>query len=182
MRDLPNLHQSRKISELCDRFNLTDPFRLLCPERLDYSFAPWGNMQNNRSRLDFFLISKKISESVDKCNIKPAVQSKLFHHKAICVWFAKKKTVSSRPNITEINGITVILGSIYGPNIRENNFFVNLSNSIERLGDFPVVIGGDWNATLSCIPVDDNPDVLNMRDLPNLHHSRKISELCDRFN
>jgi exonuclease III len=82
----------------------------------------------------------------------------------------------------EINGSTVILGSIYGPNNRDNNFFANLSNSIERLGDFPVVIGADWNATLSCLPVDDNPDVLNMRELPNLAHSRKIAELCVKFN
>jgi exonuclease III len=101
MRELPNLYHSRKISELCDKFSLADPFRLLYPERLDYSFAPWGNVRNNRSRLDFFLISKTIAESVADCIIKPAVQSKLFDHKAISVYFAKKKPASSRPNISD---------------------------------------------------------------------------------
>jgi len=100
MRDIPNIYHSRKISDLCDRFNLTDPFRLLYPEKLEYSYAPWGNIRNNRSRIDFFLISKSVSESVAECCIKPTVQSKLFDHKAICVSFVKAKPLTSRPNIS----------------------------------------------------------------------------------
>jgi exonuclease III len=79
----------------------------------------------------------------------------------------------------EINDQTVIIGSIYGPNNRDDNFFANLSGSLRRLGRYPIIIGGDWNSTLSCLPVQDNPDVMNMQDVPNAAHSRKIQELCN---
>ncbi len=67
----------------------------------------------------------------------------------------------------EITGLTVILGTIYGPNQRDDNFFEQLDSGLDRLGNFPVVLGGDWNATFSCLPVNDNPDIFNMRDVPN---------------
>ncbi len=81
-----------------------------------------------------------------------------------------------------VSGQTVILGSVYGPNNRNDDFFVLLCEAIHRLGEHPTVIGGDWNATPSCLPVTDNPDVLNMQEVPNAVHSRKIRELCERFN
>jgi hypothetical protein len=65
-----------------------------------YSYAPWGNSRDNRSRIDFFLISENIIQSVDECLIKPSVQSKLFEHKAILLSFKKKKPVVSRPTIS----------------------------------------------------------------------------------
>ncbi len=65
---------------------------------------------------------------------------------------------------------TVILGSIYGPNKRDDDFFTRLSNALTRLGNYPIVLGGDWNATPSCLPVHTNPDVCFMRDVPNAAH------------
>jgi hypothetical protein len=47
----------------------------------------------------------------------------------------------------EINDQTVIIGSIYGPNNRDDNFFVNLSGSLRRLGRYPIIIGGDGTPT-----------------------------------
>jgi exonuclease III len=99
MRDVPNIHHSRKIFDLCERRNLTDPFTQLYQEKLDYSYAPWGNIRNNRSRIDFFLIFKSVSESVAEC-LKSAVQRKLFDHKAIYVSFEKTRPLLSRPNIS----------------------------------------------------------------------------------
>jgi len=82
----------------------------------------------------------------------------------------------------EINNIKVIIGSVYGPNKRDDDFFRRLHTSLERLGNFPIVIAGDWNATYSCLPVLENPDVLNMQNVPNLAHSKKIKDLCNSFN
>jgi exonuclease III len=83
MSALPNPSNSKKIKDLCESFKLTDPYRLLYPNRIEFSYAPWGNNRENRSRIDFFLISETIAQQVEECLIKPSVQSKLFDHKAI---------------------------------------------------------------------------------------------------
>jgi hypothetical protein len=78
----------------------------------------------------------------------------------------------------EINNCTIIIASIYGPNETNLNFFVNLKNSIQRLGNFPCILGGDWNATHSCLPIASNIDVINMQALPNITNSKKLKEIC----
>jgi exonuclease III len=76
------------------------------------------------------------------------------------------------------NGNVFIIGTIYGPNSRDPAFFMRLRNDIVSLGNFPTILGGDFNATYSCLPVADNPDCLNMQQLPNSFHSELISDLC----
>jgi exonuclease III len=76
---------------------------------------------------------------------------------------------------------TVIIGAIYGQNKRDDDFYNRLNTSLERLGDVPIILGGDWNATFSCLPVLENPDVLFMQDVPNSAHSKKIREICNNF-
>jgi hypothetical protein len=56
MAGLPNPTNSRKVNEMCETLKLTDPFRILYPYKIDFSYAPWGNVRENRSRLDFFLV------------------------------------------------------------------------------------------------------------------------------
>ncbi len=41
-----------------------------------------------------------------------------------------------------INEHTVILGSIYGPNITNARFLDRLSSSLANLGNYPVLLGG----------------------------------------
>jgi exonuclease III len=100
MQALPSIANSKKIKEMCLELGLSDPFRVLFPNKLDYSYAPWGNTRNNRSRLDFFVISNNIIPLVTDCWIKPSVQSRLFDHKAVFLDFTVTKPMSSRPNIT----------------------------------------------------------------------------------
>jgi exonuclease III len=100
MAALPNPANSKKIKELCESLKLTDPYRLLYPNRIEFSYAPWGNTRDNRSRIDFFLISEHIAPSVEECKIKPSVQSKLFDHKAITLSFRKKIEARGRPTIS----------------------------------------------------------------------------------
>jgi exonuclease III len=100
MSALPNPSNSKKIKDLCDVLKLTDPYRLLYPNRIEFSYAPWGNSRENRSRIDFFLISEKIAQQVEECQIKPSVQSKLFDHKAIVLNFKKKCNNTGRPTIS----------------------------------------------------------------------------------
>jgi hypothetical protein len=100
MAGLPNPTNSRKVNKMCEMLKLTDPFRILYPHKIDFSYAPWGNLRKNRSRLDFFLVSESIIPLVEDCSIKPCVQSRLFDHKAVLLNFKKKKAPSSRPTIS----------------------------------------------------------------------------------
>jgi hypothetical protein len=100
MANLPNHPNCKSLSALSRNKKLIDPFRLLWPDRLDYSYTPRDVTRLNRSRLDFFLISRDISESVSECDIAPCVQSKLFDHKAVTLSFAGKKPVVTIPTVS----------------------------------------------------------------------------------
>jgi exonuclease III len=78
-------------------------------------------------------------------------------------------------------GTEIILISIYGSNNNDDGFFVQLDTWLTEFGNLPVIIGGDWNATYSTDRVEFNIDCLNMARLPNLSHSNKINELCEKF-
>jgi exonuclease III len=80
-----------------------------------------------------------------------------------------------------IRGSEVCLICIYGPNNNDLQFFENLANYIRLAGNIPVIIGGDWNCTVSADPAPDNPDCLNMARAPNLLHSVKLNEICDEY-
>jgi len=84
--------------------------------------------------------------------------------------------------MAEIKGNNLILGSIYGPNNHDNEFFTSLQRDIASLGDFFTVLGGDWNCTLSCNNIDNNIDCINMATPPNLRHSNYVSTLCENLN
>jgi exonuclease III len=80
-----------------------------------------------------------------------------------------------------INEHTVILGLIYGPNNSDDRFFVRLNNSLASLGNFPIVLGGDWNTTFCSSPLAANIDVINMQNLPNPANSKSLNKLCRDF-
>jgi len=100
MINLPNAPNGKSLEKLRNEKKLIDPFRLLWPERIDFSYVPRDSTKTNRSRLDFFLISKSIATKVTECDIKLAVQSKLFDHKAISLSFLNKKVPVSLPTIS----------------------------------------------------------------------------------
>jgi len=54
---------------------------------------------------------------------------------------------------------------------------------LSRWRNLPIirVLGGDWNATYSNLPVDTNPDVLFMRALPSVQRTARILQICDEF-
>ena len=79
-------------------------------------------------------------------------------------------------------GTALILGSIYGPNDYNPDFFTRLETAIRSLGDVPVIIGGDWNCTFSTDPLFFNIDCRNMQNLPNLRHSHRVRDLCGNLN
>jgi hypothetical protein len=64
------------------------------------------------------------------------------------------------------DGKIVILCAIYGPNNVQPEFFQSLKRSLLSMGDYPIIMGGDWNCTTSCENSPLNEDILNMRTPP----------------
>ena len=61
----------------------------------------------------------------------------------------------------------IVLGSVYGPNLDLGceAFYEKISETLNRWRGIPCIIGGDWNATPSNLPLNENPDVLFMRNI-----------------
>jgi hypothetical protein len=81
-----------------------------------------------------------------------------------------------------VQGKQLVVGSIYGPNNTDHAFFDNLNRDLFAFGNVPIILGGDWNATYSNLPVDVNPDCFNMAALPNRTHSDLINNMCVTFS
>ncbi len=83
----------------------------------------------------------------------------------------------------KVRNVEMIVGAIYGPNLDNNclEFFNFISNTLNDWSNLPIILGGDWNATFSTLPIDENPDVLFMRQLPSITRSRNVLELCERY-
>jgi exonuclease III len=84
--------------------------------------------------------------------------------------------------LVELNEKRAIIASIYGPNVHDPYFFQNLYRDLKSLGEFPLVMGGDFNATFSNDPIDVNIDCMAMIDIPNYRHSKYIGEFCEALN
>jgi len=61
MVNVPNIVNSNLLEELCTDMRLSDPFRTLYPTRIDFTYTPFGVMRNNRSRIDFFMVSDNLT-------------------------------------------------------------------------------------------------------------------------
>ena len=93
MQDIPSLHRSRELNTLKDTFDLIDPFRILNPLLIDYTYEPHGTVRKNRSRIDFFLTSGNLLESIKSSEISSKFCKKLFDHRSVTLNFGKKKKV-----------------------------------------------------------------------------------------
>jgi exonuclease III len=89
MQSIPSPVRSRKILEICNEFNLCDPFRVIYPLKKDFTYIPAAIDHENRSRIDFFLISKEIMGEVKDCKISNSLLTTSFDHKAIILKFKK---------------------------------------------------------------------------------------------
>ena len=91
MHSIPSYRRSLAINDLCNSYNLVDPFRCLYPNKKDYTFIPSSRFSTNRSRLDFFLISHQLTTLQLDCTIPHSLTSVLFDHKPVKLYFSRKK-------------------------------------------------------------------------------------------
>jgi len=101
MASLPNPKNALLMGDLCEKFGLVDPFRIFFPSKREFTYIPRDRKQKNRSRLDFFLISEKVSIYAQKCIIRPTLENFLFDHKAIELSFIKEKNRKGRHIISD---------------------------------------------------------------------------------
>ncbi len=76
----------------------------------------------------------------------------------------------------------LVVGSLYGPNQNEENFFQNLNSYLSRIQIPCLILGGDLNATWDNRNVNDNLDVHAMNNIPSVFRSNKLREICVTHN
>jgi exonuclease III len=91
MVDIPSNRRSRWLKGTCDNLNLSDPYRHFYPDRKEYTYIPNALANNNRSRLDFFVISQQQLLSCKNCTIAHHLDSLLFDHKSVRLTFRYNK-------------------------------------------------------------------------------------------
>jgi exonuclease III len=107
MSRLPNASHSKKIAKICENFNLTDPFRFLYPDKIEFSYVPRAAGSINKSRIDFFIISDMLIDILTECEISTSLQNNLFDHKAVSVAFnnnrVKKEKINYKISNSDLN-------------------------------------------------------------------------------
>jgi hypothetical protein len=101
MNSIPHKRHSEYLLTMCDTVNLTEPFRAKFPNRREFTYKLSDPTKKNRSRIDFFLISKQLLNSVTNISISVNLQSRVFDHKAVLLSFAPvRKEGIVRPTIS----------------------------------------------------------------------------------
>jgi exonuclease III len=83
MVDIPSRIRTVRLKEIADEIGLTDPFRILYPNKKEYTYIPSALNNMNRSRIDFFLISRHLIANIASCEIPHSLCSTFFDHKQI---------------------------------------------------------------------------------------------------
>ena len=97
---LPNIRHTINMNTMCNNIGLNDPFRVLNPNRKEFTYVPRDPLRRNRSRLDFFLISETLIPQISEHKIAVGLQNKLFDHKAVQLSFKKIPPPPPRPTIS----------------------------------------------------------------------------------
>ncbi len=101
MQAVPNKRHSELLLEMCEQFLLADPYRVKFPNKKEFTYVPSDVTKKNRSRLDFFIISRDLLNAVTECTILPGLQNKLFDHHAVRIEFNAKKKIITPPTISK---------------------------------------------------------------------------------
>ena len=82
--------------------------------------------------------------------------------------------------LVELNlptGLSIVLGSIYGPNQDTPEFYKDLGKLIDNFENPSIILGGDWNSTR-----DFSIDNKNYKAINNPKITKEIDNLCAVYN
>jgi exonuclease III len=93
MRDIPSKRRSESLRNLSNLYNLTDPYRVFYPNKKEYSYVSAIENNENRSRLDFFIVSDDVMDACVNCMISTTLETRLFDHKRVSLIFKKRRVL-----------------------------------------------------------------------------------------
>jgi exonuclease III len=96
MAYIPSKRRSRWLDNLCTHLGLSDPYRHFYPDRREFTYIPNAAANQNRSRLDFFLVTHDILLSAKNCMISHHVDNLLFDHKSVRLSFRTSSNSSKQ--------------------------------------------------------------------------------------
>jgi len=96
MINVPNPGQSVNLARFMENNNMCDIYRAKFPLLREFTYAPYGTIRKNRSRIDFVLINRGILHEVRDAVIGDSKISKLFDHKPVFCRFTKKQHTGRR--------------------------------------------------------------------------------------
>jgi exonuclease III len=184
MAQIPSKPRSDAIRKMANTCGLTDPYRALHPTQREFSYVPNARININRSRLDYFLISRNIVTDVVDVGISHNLSSTAFDHKKIFLTLGK---VRKRKNMEKINdnilreaAVTLLIKAkiiesylIHAdPDAVPRNFVYNLLEDIGRI---------DSRVRQS---VNTEPDVENANEIKEelLAEAENIFETLPEFS
>ena len=139
MVSIPSRQRSEKVKNISELFGLTDPYRSSNPNKREFSYVPSVAEYTNRSRIDFFLVTKNLLQFMNFCSIDNTLSSGVFDHKKIYLSFESKKKIPKNKqlqhkyleNTTLIQGVTVAAKECYIHHATINeNFTEEIKNNI----------------------------------------------------
>jgi hypothetical protein len=101
MRAIPSKFRSDLIKNIADSFSLTEPYRYMYPNKRDYTYIPNAVANNNRSRIDYFLITKNLISTTNETGINTGKLSTLFDHRAVFLNLGKAKVRHDKNKIQD---------------------------------------------------------------------------------
>jgi len=91
MQNLPSKKRTDRLLNLCSKFALFDPYRMLYPDKREFTYVPNDPELLNRSRIDFFTVSSELATKITNSKIHDSVVRRIFDHKKITFSTSKKK-------------------------------------------------------------------------------------------
>jgi len=131
MANNPNPQNCALLKNMCNNLNLCDPYRLLYPNKRDYTYQPFGNVRLNRSRIDFFCISESITNNLIDCTITSSVLCSLFDHKNIRITFGIVENLEKTSKLSNQFLDHPILKAVVTASSVRCHLFAVLQNSAE---------------------------------------------------
>jgi exonuclease III len=101
MQNIPSRERSEHVKRIADKYNLTDPYRFLNPNKREYTYIPNAVNNRNRSRLDYFLINQTMLPDINGTNIEVGRLTKLFDHRCITLNTGKTRAPIDRNKISD---------------------------------------------------------------------------------
>ena len=140
----PNTSNGNALRLMCDELSLTEPFRFKYPDKVQFTYKPFGTRKPNQARLDFFLMSTSLLHNLIDTQIDNSVPNSLFDHKPVRILLgtdSKKGKGVDRVNSYFIDNfhvegsLTSAIYSVYYHAINKQNLNAEMMGTLNRLSE-----------------------------------------------